>query len=125
MPIIERFDSEDEAKARAGELIGTVEGPNPVYGLQTTAVLVSPYQGRWNVEIDTKLVALPPTFKGVALPWVQPQDLDSAYQKVLEENAVLRRTKARLREAITSLAGRSEACTLAVQRLQTAIKDET
>ena len=89
MTIIEHYDTEDEAKARAGKLIGTLEGPNPVYGLQTTDVLVARGVGRWNVEIQTKLVAILRDPDGIP-----KEELDSAYQKVMEENAVLRRTNA-------------------------------
>ncbi len=103
MTIIEHFDTEDEAKKRGCNLIASLSIPRPVYGLQVTHVVVVgpgregyPSQHDWTVQIDAKLVELPPTFKGVALKWVEPVDLDSAYQKVLEENAVLRKCNAEL-----------------------------
>lgn len=88
MTIIEHYDTEDAAKARAGGLIGTLEGPNPVYGLQVTDVVVGEvHAGRWAIEVQTKLVAILRDPDGIA-----KDELDSAYQKVLEENAVLRRS---------------------------------
>ncbi|MEE8607865.1 MAG: hypothetical protein V3S55_09680 [Nitrospiraceae bacterium] len=110
MTIVEHYWTAEKAKKRAGILIGSAEGPNPVYGLQVTGVVVvgpqpANKQVDWVLEIQTKLVELPPTFRGVALDWAKPADLDDAYQKVLEENAVLRRANMGLIQVCKSVVG--------------------
>ena len=101
MTIIEHFETEDEAQKRGCKLISSLSIPRPVYGLQVTDVVVvgpgrqgySPQHG-WTVQINTKLVPILRDPDGIP-----KEELEGAYQKVLEENAVLRRINAELRTA--------------------------
>ncbi len=97
MTIIEHFKTANEAHGRVEQLTpGT-------YALTLKAAAVAgptldDPKGRWHVEIETKLVPILRDPDGIP-----KEELDSAYQKVLEENAVLRRTNADLYKKLRQL----------------------